>query len=83
MGDVATRVRQFIVDELLFDAPEASIADDTPLLGGVLDSLGLMELISFFEEDLGVEVDDAEVTAANFRTVADIEGLVTAKSVAR
>jgi len=50
------------------------------LLGSVMDSLGLMQLIAFLEEEFDVEIDDADVTVDNFRTVGDIERLVTAKA---
>jgi acyl carrier protein len=42
--------------------------------------LGLMQMISFIEEEFDVAIDDAEVTASNFRTVADIERLVEQKA---
>jgi acyl carrier protein len=77
--DVATRIRDFIKQEILFEDSNASLTDETPLLEGILDSLALMQLVAFIEEEFGVEIDDAEMTADNFRTVADIEGLVTQK----
>jgi acyl carrier protein len=63
----------------MFEDSTATLADDTPLLEGVIDSLGLMQMISFIEEEFDVAIDDAEVTASNFRTVADIERLVEQK----
>ena len=77
--DVATRIRDFIKQEILFEDSNASLTDETPLLEGILDSLALMQLVAFIEEEFGVEIDDAEMTADNFRTVADIGGLVTQK----
>jgi acyl carrier protein len=79
MSDVSDRIRGFIATELMFEDDLASLDDQMPLLGGVIDSLGLMQLISFIEEEFSVTVDDAEVTADNFRTVADIERLVNQK----
>ena len=51
--------------------------DDTPLLDGIMDSLALMQLVAFLEEEFATEIDDTEVTAENFRTLADIERLVS------
>ena len=79
MSDISNRIRDFIATELLFEDSSASLSDDTPLLAGVIDSLGLMQLISFIEEEFDVAIDDSEVTASNFRTVADIERLVEQK----
>jgi acyl carrier protein len=80
VSDVSTRIRDFITSEIMFEDSTASLSDETPLLGSVMDSLGLMQLIAFLEEEFHVEIDDADVTVDNFRTVADIERLVTAKA---
>ena len=80
MGDIAERVRGFIAEELLYDADASSLSEDAPLLGGTLDSLGLMQLIAFIEEEFDVTIDDAEVTREHFSTVADIERLVKEKA---
>ena len=42
--------------------------------------LGLLQLLAFLEEDFDVAIDDAEVTADNFRTIADIERMVHQKA---
>jgi acyl carrier protein len=74
-------IRQYIREEIV--VPEgAEIADDTPLWGGVLDSVALMQLITFVEEQFGVEVADDELTSAHFGTVADIAMLVDEKKAA-
>ena len=80
MSDVSTRIRDFITSEIMFDDSSATLTDDTALLGSVMDSLGLMQLIAFLEEEFDVEIDDADVTVDNFRTVGDIDRLVTAKA---
>lgn len=75
--DAASRIRDFIKQELLFENEGVSISNDTLLLEGILDSLGLMQLVAFLEEEFGIEVADEDVTADHFRTVADIERLVS------
>ena len=80
MSDIGDRIRGFITDEITYEnSDKQELTDDTPLLGGLIDSLGLMQLIAFLEEDFDVAIDDAEVTAENFRTVGDIERLVESK----
>ena len=76
--NVADRIRGFIKEEVVLDA-DASLADDAPLLEGILDSLALMQLVAFLEEEFDTEIDDTDVTAENFRTIADIERLVGAR----
>jgi acyl carrier protein len=79
VSEISERIKGFISTELMFEDNSATLSDDTPLLAGVIDSLGLMQLISFIEEEFDVAIDDAEVTASNFRTVGDIEKLIEQK----
>lgn len=74
--DDKERIRGFIREDIALDAPDARLEDDTPLLDGILDSMSLMRLVAFLEEDFGVEIDDTAITAENFRTVEDIARLV-------
>jgi len=79
VSEISDRIRDFVSSELMFEDSSAALSDDTPLLSGVIDSLGLMQLISFIEEEFDVAIDDAEVTASNFRTVGDIQRLIEQK----
>jgi acyl carrier protein len=79
VSEISDRIRDFIASELMFEDSSASLSDETPLLAGVIDSLGLMQLISFIEDEFAVAIDDAEVTATNFRTVGDIQRLIEQK----
>jgi acyl carrier protein len=76
--DVSDRIRTFIREEVFLDA-DAQIDDDSPLLDGILDSLALMQLVAYLEEEFDTEIDDTEVTAENFRTIADIERLISGR----
>jgi acyl carrier protein len=45
---------------------------DQPLLGsegGAVDSVGLHEVISFLESDIGIAVDDLDIVPENFQTM--------------
>lgn len=76
--DISDRIRRFIREEVMLDE-HARLDDETPLLDGVLDSLALMQLVAFLEEEFDTEIDDTEVTAENFRTIADIERLMSGR----
>ena len=80
MSDTSTRLREFIASEIMFEENASDLSDDAPLLGKVMDSLGLMQLVAFIEEEFGVTIEDSEVTVDNFRTIADIERLVDSKA---
>ena len=78
-ADVRNRIREFIRQELLYGDSNATLEDETPLLENVMDSLGLMQLVAFLEQEFDVEIDDGEITTDNFQTIASIEGLVTSR----
>ena len=43
---------------------------------GAIDSMGIIELVVFLEEKLGVSLDAAQMTADNFRTLNAILALI-------
>ena len=75
--DIAGAIRRFIVEDLLFDDPDAKVDDDTVLVEGLIDSLGLIQLVGFIEDEFSVEIDDSLITSANFRTIGSIEKVVS------
>jgi acyl carrier protein len=63
-------LKSFIEQNLLHDGKQPTVTLDEPLIErGVLDSLGLMNLIAFLEERAGVRVPDDEVVLENFATI--------------
>ncbi|MBI4258999.1 MAG: acyl carrier protein [Actinobacteria bacterium] len=85
MKEVGRRVRQFVETEIRGEAEGDPLRweDETPLLGSYLDSLGLMQLIDFLEQEYGLEFDDDDLRAEHFSTVSRIEALVDRKLVKR
>lgn len=56
------------------------LSADTPLLSsGVLDSLSVVELMTFVGDELGFEIDDDDFTPENFETVASLVRLIEQK----
>ena len=69
----ATHIERFIVGELLRDGGRKSISIDEPLIStGLIDSLAMLRLISFLEEEIGVTIADGEVTPDNFETMRQL-----------
>lgn len=80
--EIAQSVLDFVRDELL--AEGTHLADvDSPLLDGAVDSLGLMQIVGFVEDEFGVEIDTADITTTHFRTPTAIGDLVAAKLAGR
>jgi acyl carrier protein len=63
-------VKQFLISNFLPDVSAADIADEYDLLeNGVVDSLGLLTLISWVEDHFGLSVDDEDLSPDKFRSV--------------
>lgn len=65
------QIKEFIVHNFMFG--EGPLNDDHQLFeSGIIDSLGLIKLLSFMNEKLGISVDMSDVTMEKFATVNDI-----------
>ena len=79
--NVESTLERFIVDELLLANPDKSISADESLIGsGVIDSLALVRLITFVEDQFSVTVEDDEVIPENWETLQSIVALIRQKS---
>lgn len=72
-------IRQYILDNILFGDGEKLGADTSFQEGGILDSTGFLELITFVEEKYGIEVSDSELVPENFDTLSKMSSFVDRK----
>ncbi len=77
---IETRIREFVADNLLYDQQGFPYPDDTSFLReGIIDSLGVMQLVEFVQKSFGMKVDQQEVTPDNFDSVAKLAAFVRRK----
>lgn len=77
---VTAELEAFIVDEVAGGRGIASIAPDEDLLArGVIDSLGVTQLVAFIEDRFAIRVVDEELTPANFQSLEHIEAFIARK----
>ncbi len=70
---------QYIVNELLAGT-EVNISENDDLLGsGLIDSMGIMRLIAFLENQFGIKIPPQDMTIENFMTVSDIESYLNGR----
>ncbi len=61
MNKLKDKIRQFIVENFLF-GDDNGLKDDTSFLDeGIIDSTGILELVSFLEEEFSISVEDEEL----------------------
>ncbi|MFK7804951.1 MAG: acyl carrier protein [Anaerolineae bacterium] len=56
--------------------------DDNLLLSGLIDSLGVMQLVAFIQSENGIKVEPREITLKNFKTINSIVGFIERKKTA-
>ena len=62
------QITQFITDELLED-DESLDADENLLADGMVDSLGMLRLVSFIDESFDIVIPPEDFVLENFRTL--------------
>lgn len=76
---IRDQVRQFITTNFYVPDPQA-LGDEASFLDtGIIDSTGVLELVSFLQEQFGIVLEDGEIVPENLDTVANIVGLIQRK----
>ena len=75
----ADQIRSYLTTKF---GPSASV-DGSLLDSGLLDSLGIFELVAFLQDTFGIVVEDDEIVPENFETVTQISGYVDGKLAAK
>jgi len=79
IDQIRTAIHDYVVSNFMFGT--ADVDDDASLIGeGVLDSMAVLEMVLFVEEQLGVAVSDSEVLPAHFDSVNALTAFVASKT---
>jgi acyl carrier protein len=77
MSELNDKIKEFIITEVNPELGLQSLADDEPLIeSGIVDSLGVLKIMSFLDEAFGVDLSSEEIKLENFRDVRTICDLV-------
>ena len=79
-SELHKQVRNFILENYLFTDDESALGlEDSLLDRGIVDSTGMLEIIMFIEDELGVAVEDEEMIPENLDSVNRIANFVGRK----
>lgn len=77
---VINETRAFIVSNFLFGQEKTEITENQSFLeSGIIDSTGLLELVSFVEQRFGVSVADPELLPENLDSLQNISAFIARK----
>lgn len=75
------RLLEFVRDEIVLVDLELTDATDL-LLTGAVDSLGIIRITQWIEDEAGVSVDPGDVTIENFQTIGRMITYLETRSTA-
>jgi acyl carrier protein len=76
---IEDKIREFIVKNLYFDEDHSIADEDSFLETGVIDSMGVMELVAFIQTEFSMEVAQQEIVVENFDSIRKLAGFVRRK----
>ncbi len=78
--DTKEQIRTYIAQNLLFSMDGFNYSDDSSFRHeGIVDSVGVLNLVLFVEETFGIQVEDREVTPDNFDSVSKLSDYIHRK----
>ena len=80
--DIEQEIRIFVADTFLLGSSE-TLNDDTPLLGNIIDSTGVIQLIMFVQERFAITVEDEEAMTDNFGSVKTVVAFIEKKLLSK
>jgi acyl carrier protein len=77
---IREHIQNFIIEHFPI-ARQRHLSDNSPLLeNGILDSLGVLELVTYLEQEFKISVADEELVPENFQTIMCVTAFVEKKS---
>ena len=74
-----TRIAHFIFEKFPL-ARKRQLTNDASLLEtGIVDSIGILEIVTFLEQEFAVRIEDEDLVPENFGTIASISSFVARK----
>ena len=81
MNELKNKIREFIVENFLF-GQDNGLQDDASFLDeGIIDSTGILELVSFLEEEFSISVEDEELIPENLDSIVNVVAYLERKIV--
>jgi acyl carrier protein len=82
MTSTETTIRAFISENFIYGDDASGLDAKASLIDeGLIDSTGVLELVSFLEETFRMQIGDAEIVPENLGSIAEIVAFVERKAL--
>lgn len=78
--DIGSEIRDFVVTNFLFGKGDDLRDDESLLENGVIDSTGVLELVSYLQERFDMRIEDDEIVPANLDSIRNLVEFVGRKT---
>ena len=78
--EIGSEIRDFVVTNFLFGKGDDLRDDESLLENGVIDSTGVLELVSYLQERFDMRIEDDEIVPANLDSVRNLVDFVGRKT---
>ena len=80
-NDARSALRKLILEDYLFTDDETALNDDVSFLAeGILDSMGILEIIMFLEDEFQVTVGEDEMVPENLDSIENLLAYIKRKN---
>ncbi len=76
MSQITDSLGQYIAAKVLKQPKRVIGADEALISSGLIDSVSLVDLALYVEDQFGVHLDDSELNASTFDTLSQLDGLI-------
>lgn len=80
MNEAKKLIREFIIENFLFGEADGLSDGASMLEEGIIDSTGVLELVTFLEERFSIHVEDDELIPENLDSINNAAAFVTSKN---
>ena len=75
--ELKAKIREYIIENFLFGDASPLASDSLSLLDeGIIDSVGVMELVAFLEQDFEIVVADEDLIPENLDSVDNLAAFI-------
>ncbi|HDM75238.1 MAG TPA: acyl carrier protein [Deltaproteobacteria bacterium] len=73
MRNLEAEIKNFLVENFLFGEPDEDFTSETSFLEeGIIDSTGILELVTFLEETYEIQIEDEELVPENLDSIKNV-----------
>jgi len=77
MSELKARIKQFVMTEVNPERNLEQLGDEEPLVdSGIVDSLGVLKIMAFLDEEFGIDLSAEQIKLENFNSVTSICSLL-------